>query len=106
MAKKQKRPRKNPAFDRMAEMLGNTAGNLLVSSALQGATLEEKMLICSLIPTFLKFIRSTPAIGVDKLLDKMYPEGVTFDLPGLGELQRPASVKPPEGIEPAGGKKG
>lgn len=75
----------------MAAMLGNTAGNLMVNSALVGATLEEKMLVSALIPTFLKLIRSGPSIDADALLDKLYPEGVTVDLAGIAELHREAA---------------
>lgn len=67
--------RKNPAFGLpgLDKMLADTAGNLLVTSALMGASLEEKMLIGSLIPAVLKIIRGTPAV---------------FALDGVGELTR------------------
>ena len=77
--------RKNPAFGLpgLDKMLADTAGNLLVTSALMGASLEEKMLIGSLIPAVLKIIRGTPG-----LLDKLFPEGAVFALDGLNELTR------------------
>lgn len=74
--------RKNPAFGLpgLDKMLADTAGNLLVTSALMGASLEEKMLIGSLIPAVLKIIRGTPAV---------------FALDGVGELTRaPVNAEP------------
>lgn len=61
-----------------------------------GASLEEKMLIGSLIPAVLKIIRGTPGLttGVNlrvitcKVLDKLFPEGAVFALDGLNELTR------------------
>jgi hypothetical protein len=107
MSKKNPRKKRpNPAFvfpgggESMAAMLGNTAGNLMVSAALVGATLEEKMLISALIPTFLKIIRSSPSIGADALLDKLYPEGVTMDIGGIAELQRNPANAEPKSFEP------
>jgi hypothetical protein len=105
MSKKNPRKKRpNPAFptgrDSIAAMLGNTAGNLLVSAALVGATLEERMLISALIPTFLKIIRSSPSIGADALLDKLYPEGVTVDIGGIAELQRNPANAEPKSSEP------
>jgi hypothetical protein len=100
-----KNPRKkrpNPAYGLpgMSEMLGNTAGNLMVNAALVGATLEEKMLVSALIPTFLKIIRSGPTLGADALLDKLYPEGVTVELGDLVKLHRePANAS--DGAEPS-----
>ncbi len=62
MSKKNPRKKRpNPAYGLLSETLGSTAGNLMVNSALVGATLEEKMLVSALIPTFLKIIRSGPA---------------------------------------------
>jgi hypothetical protein len=37
-------------------------------------------------------------------LDKLFPDGVEFDLAGLGTLQRTANAKPPVPPTPAGGK--
>ena len=81
--------RKNPAFGLpgLDKMLADTAGNLLVTSALMGASLEEKMLIGSLIPVVLKIIRGTPGLTTGAL-DKLFPEGAIFPLDGLGELTR------------------
>lgn len=81
--------RKNPAFGLpgLDKMLADTAGNLLVTSALMGASLEEKMLIGSLIPAVLKIIRGTPGLTTG-VLDKLFPEGAVFALDGLNELTR------------------
>ena len=51
MSKKNlRKKRPNPAYGSMSEILGNTAGNLMVNAALVGATLEEKTLVSALIP--------------------------------------------------------
>lgn len=84
--------RKNPAFGLpgLDKMLADTAGNLLVTSALMGASLEEKMLIGSLIPAVLKIIRGTPA-GTPAV----------FALDGVGELTRaPVTAKAEPKAEP------
>lgn len=100
MSKKNlRKKRPNPAYGSMSEILGNTAGNLMVNAALVGATLEEKMLVSALIPTFLKIIRSGPILGADALLDKLYPEGVSVELGDLATLRRePANAS--DGAEP------
>ena len=85
---RKKRPNPGYGLPGMSDMLENTAGNLMVNAALVGATLEEKMLVSALIPTFLKIIRSGPTLGADALLDKLYPEGVTVELGDLAKLHR------------------
>ena len=72
--------RKNPAFGLPG--LDKMLADILVTSALMGASLEEKMLIGSLIPAVLKIIRGTPG-----LLDKLFPEGGGI-CAGLNELTR------------------
>lgn len=83
--------RKNPPRFRITrsrqDACRHSAGNLLVTSALMGASLEEKMLISSLIPAVLKIIRGTPGLTTGAL-DKLFPEGAVFALDGLGELTR------------------
>ena len=109
MAKPKLKPRNkrpNPAFGKTSELTGllSSVGNMAVEQALNGATLEEKMVISALIPTFLKIIRATPGWSAG-LLDKLFPEGVSsIELPGLGTLQMTANGDHAEAEPPAGGK--
>lgn len=84
--RKARHKRKNPLFKKLPQeqvraMFGDDdikhitgiAGNLAITSALSGCTIEEKMLIAGLIPTFLKIVRSVPKKDVEGVLEKMYP---------------------------------
>jgi hypothetical protein len=86
---KPRKKRPNPAFGLpgLHKMLADTAGNLLVTSALQGATFEEKVLIGSLLPAILKLIRAN--VDTSATLDKLFPDGLQLDIDGIGQLQRP-----------------
>jgi len=68
------RGRKNPdAFPGGLEFVTGLAGNLAISAALSGCTFHEKALIAVLIPTWLKIIRSVPAVNAAKAAEKLYP---------------------------------
>ena len=53
-----KRWRKNPAYMRgIASMVESYAGDLMVSAALHGATLPEKVMLASIMPGILAVVR-------------------------------------------------
>lgn len=90
--RKNKRP--NPAFAGLEKMLARSAGTILIQETIKDATLEEIMLLSALAPMALKLIRSGGKEGVTNALDKLYPDGLSVELPGIGELRRPEGVKP------------
>lgn len=68
-----KRKTKNPAFGQdMSQYLGDYAGNLLVTTALRGWTLNEKMLLSALLPTIRDIIRSAPKKTVEATAKRLF----------------------------------
>jgi hypothetical protein len=66
-----KRP--NPKAGNLAGMVGDFMGTFAVTGALDGCTLEEKLLVAALIPTLVKIVRTLPKDKLDAALEKMYP---------------------------------
>ena len=84
--------RKNPAhgLPGLDTLLANSVGTMSVTAALIGATLNEKLLIATLIPTALNIIRRIPNPKLDDVIDRLYPD--------------PENAQPTEAEAPAGGK--
>jgi hypothetical protein len=89
MKKKNQKPRRghkngrpNPAYKLpgLDKMLADTAGNLVVTSALQGCSLDEKMFVAGMIPMVLGFIRSVSKPNLKDAVDKLFPEEVVITL--------------------------
>lgn len=73
--------RKNPAFGvplDISKMLANTAGNLAITQAVQGATLEEKLILSAILPGLLAVIRNVPKADLDGAIAKAFPEGLVI----------------------------
>ena len=68
--KRNKRP--NPAFKSsdLTSMLNNTVGTTIVSQALAGTSLEEKMAIGALIPAIVSILRTMPKSELREVADK------------------------------------
>ena len=92
MSKKNPRKKRpNPAFGipGIEQLVAQTAGNMAVTQALSGATLDERLLISAMIPTMLAFIRKGSQKSVSEIVD-------TLDIevhPGLRVQREPKKTE-------------
>lgn len=67
-------PWAKPSDDGLGDLLSGTVGNMAVNAALRGCTLNEKLLIAAVLPTFVQIIRTGPEESIKKAVDKLHKE--------------------------------
>ena len=97
MSKKNPRKKRpNPAFGipGIEQLVAQTAGNMAVTQALSGATLDERLLISAMIPTMLAFIRKGSQKSVSEIVDTLYAGGVDIEVqPGIRVQREPKKTE-------------
>ena len=80
--KQRNKLRSNPAakmgLPGIQKFLSETAGNMMVTSVLTGATLDEKMIIAAFIPTVLGILRTVPKKDLSSVVVKLFPEEIVI----------------------------
>jgi hypothetical protein len=104
MSKKNPRKKRpNPAFGLpgIEDLLATTAGNMAVTAALSGATLNERLLISAIIPMLLKILRTRSAEDLSKCVDGIYSDGMDIEIaPGIRMQREPGTANASDGAEP------
>jgi hypothetical protein len=88
VVKKSSKPRKkrpNPAFPgkQLAQHIADVAGNLAVTQALQGASLDERLMVSAFMPALLAIIRTATKKTLSDKINEMFPGGVVLEMGGI-----------------------
>ena len=91
---RKKRPNPAAGIPGIEQLVAQTAGNMAVTQALSGATLDERLLISAMIPTMLAFIRKGSQKSVSEIVDTLYAGGVDIEVqPGIRVQREPKKTE-------------